>query len=109
MGSSTQINYLKDYEEYLEILETGLRRKKKTVLDIIRQWVDAIFPHTDSSLVGRKEPSNDRQREFKKVMDVLNQNDEEPEEEEDELDDDQGGPEHEDRSLGGNTGSGSQD
>jgi hypothetical protein len=35
VGSRTGINYFNDFEEYLTILETGLRRREKSILNII--------------------------------------------------------------------------
>ena len=54
------------------ILETGLRQKKKSIINVFRQWDDKIFPDTDSSLVrqvlGKKV---DKDRGLKKAMDLL--------------------------------------
>ena len=69
LGSSTGIHYFNDFEEYLTILETGLRQKKKSVLNIIKQWDEKIFPDTGSSLVkGGKSPGSSS---LKKAMDLL--------------------------------------
>jgi hypothetical protein len=51
VGTNTGINYGKDFEAYLEILTTGLRKKKKSILDVFREWDRAVFPNSDSSLV----------------------------------------------------------
>lgn len=51
MGTNTGINYGKDFEAYLETLVTGLRKKKKSILEVFRQWDRVIFPNSDSSLV----------------------------------------------------------
>ena len=59
VGTSTGIHYFDDYEEYLKLLETGLRRKKKSVINIIREWDSRIFPNTDSSLVVVKAKSSE--------------------------------------------------
>lgn len=59
VGTSTGIHYFDDYEEYLRLLETGLRRKKKSVINIIREWDLRIFPNTDSSLVFVKAKSSE--------------------------------------------------
>jgi hypothetical protein len=59
VGTSTGIHYFDDYEEYLKLLETGLRRKKKSVINIIREWDSKIFPNTDSSLVVVKAKSSE--------------------------------------------------
>lgn len=58
VGTSTGIHYFDDYEEYLKLLETGLHRKKKSVINIIREWDSQIFPNTDSSLVVAKAKSS---------------------------------------------------
>ncbi len=52
IGSNTGINYLSDYEEYLNLLNTGLRRKKKATLNIFKEWDRLVFPNTGTSLVG---------------------------------------------------------
>jgi hypothetical protein len=51
VGSSTGICYFSDFEEYLMILETGLRQKKKSIINIIRKWDEKIFPDSDLSIV----------------------------------------------------------
>ncbi|PPQ81360.1 hypothetical protein CVT25_015467 [Psilocybe cyanescens] len=53
IGTSNGIHYFEDYEEYLKILETGLWRKK-SVINIIKEWDSRIFPNSDSSLVGKE-------------------------------------------------------
>jgi hypothetical protein len=69
VGSSTRINYFNNFEEYLTILETGLLQRKKSVINIIKQWDEKIFPNSDSSLV--KGRNNDKSSGLKKAMDLL--------------------------------------
>ena len=69
VGSTTGIRYFNDFEEYLTILETGLRQKKKSVTNIIKQWDEKIFPNSDSSLVTGKKI--DKSSGLKKAMDLL--------------------------------------
>ena len=52
VGSSTGINYFSDYEEYVYLLTTGLRRKKKATLHVFKEWDCLVFPNTGTSLVG---------------------------------------------------------
>ncbi len=52
VGSNTGINYLSNYEEYVSLLNTGLRRKKKATLNIFKEWDRLVFPNTGTSLVG---------------------------------------------------------
>ena len=86
VGSRTGINYFKDFEEYLTILETGLRRKKKSVLNIIKEWDEKIFPNSESSLVKGKK--KDEGSGLRKAMDLLEAD---SEEEEDNQIEEQGG------------------
>ena len=51
VGTNTGINYGKDFEEYLEVLMTGLRKKKRSILNVFKEWDQVIFPNSDSSLV----------------------------------------------------------
>jgi hypothetical protein len=57
VGLSTGIHYFDDFEKYLTILETGLRQKETSVLNIFRQWAEKIFPIET--------------RRVRKVMDLL--------------------------------------
>jgi len=78
VGTSTGIHYFDDYEEYLKLLATGLRRKKKSVINIIKEWDSRIFPNTDSSLVVAKAKSNE-DAGVKRAMDSLDADSEEDE------------------------------
>ena len=69
VGSSTGIRYFNDFEEYLTILETGLWQKKKSIINVIKQWDEKIFPNSDSSLVTGKKI--DESGGLKKAMDLL--------------------------------------
>ena len=70
VGSSTGIRYFKDYEEYLTMLEAGLRRRKRSIVNIFREWDAKIFPETASSLAGAK-PSKDDAADLKLLMDSI--------------------------------------
>jgi hypothetical protein len=78
VGTSTGIHYFDDYEEYLNLLATGLRRKKKSIVNIIREWDSQIFPNTDSSLVVAKAKSSE-DNGAKRAMDSLDDDSEENE------------------------------
>ena len=85
MGSNTGIRYFNDFEEYLTILVTGLQQWKKSVLNIIKQWDEMIFPNSESSLVmGVK---NDESRGLKRAMELLAAD---SEEEDDQMEDQDG-------------------
>ncbi len=80
VGSSTGINYFSDYEEYVNLLQTGLLRKKKTTLNIFRQWDLQVFPNTGTSLVGGSQ--SQESAGMKKAMALLDADESEEEEEE---------------------------
>jgi hypothetical protein len=64
----------------LRILETGLRLKKKSVRNIIREWDSKVFPNTDSSLIGAAAKSTD-DRGVQRAMDALEADSDENEDE----------------------------
>lgn len=69
MGNNTGINYAKDFDEYLQILLTGLRKKKKSILDLFREWDAVVFPNSDSSLVGQEK--SETSSGLKSAMEML--------------------------------------
>ena len=71
VGSSTGIHYFNDFEDYLTILETGLRQKKKSVINIIKRWDEKIFPDSDSSLVKGNFKKSNESSDVKKAMALL--------------------------------------
>jgi hypothetical protein len=87
VGSSTGIRYFNDFEEYLTILETGLGQKKKSIINVIKQWDEKIFPNSHSSLVTGKR--NNESNGLKKAMDLLAADSEADSEEDDEEDDEE--------------------
>ena len=74
VGSRTGIRYFQDYEEYLTMLETGLRRRKKTIVNIFKEWDAKIFLETNSSLAGAK-PSKDDHGDLKVLMESIDDDD----------------------------------
>jgi hypothetical protein len=68
VGNNTGINYAQDFDEYLEILLTGLRKKKKSILNVFREWDRVVFPNSDSSMVGKDQETS---RGLKAAMEML--------------------------------------
>ena len=79
MGANTGINYGKDFDEYLEILLTGLRKKKRSILNVFREWDRVIFPNSDSGMV---EHNRDAGGSLKRAMTMLNDDSDEDEQDE---------------------------
>ena len=75
VGGSTGIRYFQDYEEYFAMLETGLRRRKKTILNIFKEWDAKIFPETDSGLAGPRSNKNDTTSRYKVLTETLEDDD----------------------------------
>ena len=71
MGTNTGINYGKDFEEYLKILMKGIWKKKKSVLNIFREWDWVIFPNSDSSLVSGVGQDQNAISGLKTALDML--------------------------------------
>ena len=53
------------------IIETGLQQRKKSVINIIKQWDEKIFPESNSSLVKGKFKKSDEDSGIKKAMALL--------------------------------------
>lgn len=67
MRSSTSIQYFKDYEEYLTLLKTSLQARKKSIVNIFKDWDVKLFSETNSSLAGA-EPSKDDTANLQTLM-----------------------------------------
>jgi hypothetical protein len=61
------------------ILETGLRQKKRSIINIIKQWDQKIFPNSNSSLVRDNFKKSDESSGLKKAMALLAADSEEEE------------------------------
>lgn len=81
VGSNTGINYFADYEEYVHLLEMGLYRRKKTIINLFKEWDRLVFPNTGSSLVGGSQ--SQESAGMKKAMALLDADDDESGVEED--------------------------
>lgn len=64
----------------------GLRKKKKSVLNIFREWDRVIFPNSDSSMIGGIGQDQNTSSGLKTALDMLEAGSDEFEEE-DELQD----------------------
>ncbi|KAJ7733084.1 hypothetical protein B0H14DRAFT_3517453 [Mycena olivaceomarginata] len=95
-GDTTNINYEARFEEYLDILLTGLRKKTPSILNVFSEWDRIIFPDVKASHVDpeRKTGKSDG---YKRSMEAMRA--EEPSDEEEQQD--RGG----DESSGGGEGS----
>jgi hypothetical protein len=81
VGTNTGINYGKDFGEYLEILMKGLRKKKKSILNVFREWDRVIFPNSDSSLVSGVGQDQNTSNGLKTALEMLEADEGEEEDE----------------------------
>jgi len=77
VGTNTGINYGKDFDEYLEILLTGLHKKKHSILNVFREWDRVIFPNLDSGMVAHNQ---DTGGSLKRAMMMLDDDEDEQDE-----------------------------
>ncbi|KAI4294083.1 hypothetical protein K525DRAFT_213528, partial [Schizophyllum commune Loenen D] len=52
IGSSTKLDYMAVYNDYLEKLVNGLTRKHTSILNVFRVWNREIFPHAAATRAG---------------------------------------------------------
>lgn len=48
-GDHTNIDYQALFDEYLDILRTGLRKKSLSILHVFSEWDRVVFPNADAS------------------------------------------------------------
>ncbi|KAK6977814.1 hypothetical protein R3P38DRAFT_3471833 [Favolaschia claudopus] len=51
-GDCTGIDYQERFEEYLEVLLTGLELKRKSILNVFREWDRVLFPNAERGFGG---------------------------------------------------------
>ena len=86
VGTNTGINYRRDFEEYLEILMKGLRKKKRSILNVFKEWDRVVFPNSDSSsTVSGEHGQNINSHGLNRALNML-EADEDGEEEDELLD-----------------------
>lgn len=78
IGNVTGINWRDDYYAYLEYFETGLAKNKRSVRALFKEWDKKLFPNRPSKLGSKRGQSSKgaRQKEVRKVMSVLNEDEE---------------------------------
>lgn len=84
-GAQTGIDWQADLEKYINYLQSGLDKRKASVLTIFRMWDEIFFPASDTGL-GGKASDNDGERRMQDVMELLNADDDEAVQEESEAD-----------------------
>lgn len=60
------------YEDYLNLITSGLHRDKAEFVNIIQQWDEVIFPSTETSIVAGKSSSNDMENEVYREIERMN-------------------------------------
>ncbi len=71
MGTNTGINYRNDFEEYLELLLKGIQRRKRSVLNVFKEWDRVLFPNSDSSAIGEPGSGHKISSGMKTALDML--------------------------------------
>ncbi|EPQ53800.1 hypothetical protein GLOTRDRAFT_139897 [Gloeophyllum trabeum ATCC 11539] len=71
VGIQTGINWSADFQQYLRLLMTGLRKKKSSTLGLFRAWDEAIFPHSDTSLAKGTHPERSSEDDLNRALELL--------------------------------------
>jgi hypothetical protein len=81
-GEMTNIDYEARFEEYLDILITGLRKKRPSILHVFSEWDCIIFPNTEASHIdsGSKQKKRGKSDGYRRAMVAMRED--EPQEEE---------------------------
>jgi len=74
IGPSTGIYYFHDFEEYLNILASGVHLRKKSVLATIKEWNDDIFLGWNGGEDERRKAKN---ADYERAMAQLQEDEEE--------------------------------
>ncbi|KAJ6537484.1 hypothetical protein DFH09DRAFT_829058, partial [Mycena vulgaris] len=70
-GAQTGINRHSDLEKYIQYLQSGLDRRKASVLNLFREWGELFFPESEMSLAGKNADDGRAEHTMKDVMDLL--------------------------------------
>jgi hypothetical protein len=71
-GISTGIDWMTEFECYLQYLLQGLQQRKVSVLNIFRIWDGIFFPNTDTSLSGNRSQGSNSEKSTRNALDALN-------------------------------------
>lgn len=69
-GATTNINYEALFEEYLDILTTGLRKKIPSILHVFSEWDRIIFPNAESSYANPTR-RNEKSAGYHRAMEAM--------------------------------------
>ncbi|KAJ6499482.1 hypothetical protein DFH09DRAFT_945222, partial [Mycena vulgaris] len=69
-GAQTGINWHSDLEKYIHYLQSGLDKRKASVLNLFRGWDELFFPESETSLAGKNADDDRAEHAMKDVMDL---------------------------------------
>ncbi|KAJ7159617.1 hypothetical protein C8R46DRAFT_1224197 [Mycena filopes] len=67
-GETTNIDYEARFDEYLEILTTGLRMKTPSILHVFSEWDSIVFPNAKASYVDPEHKKNSKSEGYRRAM-----------------------------------------
>ncbi|KAJ6475190.1 hypothetical protein DFH09DRAFT_846349, partial [Mycena vulgaris] len=70
-GAQTGINRHSNLEKYIQYLQSGLDKRKASVLNLFREWGELLFPESETSLTGKNADDSRAEHTMKDVMDLL--------------------------------------
>ncbi|KAJ7485738.1 hypothetical protein FB451DRAFT_1392463 [Mycena latifolia] len=71
-GDHTNIDYEHLFDEYLDILTTGLRKKSPSILHVFAEWDRIVFPHAETSHVDAEKQGSGRKSDgYQRAMEAM--------------------------------------
>ncbi|KAJ7274787.1 hypothetical protein C8J57DRAFT_1592121, partial [Mycena rebaudengoi] len=71
-GSTSAIEWQKDFEYYLQLLTEGLLKKKPSILNIFRVWDNKFYPNSDEGLANGVDSDDDAEEARRAALEEMN-------------------------------------
>ncbi|KAJ7430759.1 hypothetical protein B0H11DRAFT_2390248 [Mycena galericulata] len=74
-GSTSAINWQKDFEYYLQLLTEGLLKKKPSIVNIFRVWDNKFYPNSDQGLADGVDSDDEAEEGRQAALEEMNAED----------------------------------
>ncbi|KAJ6529073.1 hypothetical protein DFH09DRAFT_1327491 [Mycena vulgaris] len=70
-GDHMNIDYQSLFDEYLEILTTGVRKKSPSILRVLSEWDRIVFPNAEASYVDPQRKRRGKSDGYHRAMEAM--------------------------------------